>query len=136
MSFDKTGTMIIKTLTASGALPVEGTVVRVIGADEENRFVEYSILTDLDGSTSVITLPAPSREYSEAPGAKEAPYALYNIEISAPGYYTKKIFNVAVFDSVETIQQVRMIPIEIYENGVTFPRDNLVTFVKENENLE
>ena len=34
--------MIIKTLTASGALPIEGTVVRVIGAEEENRFVEVA----------------------------------------------------------------------------------------------
>ena len=136
MPFDKTGTMIIKTLTASGALPVEGTVVRVVGSEEQNRFVEYSILTDIDGSTQILTLPAPSRVYSEAPGAAEAPYALYNIEISAPGYYTKKIYNVAVFDSIETIQEVRMIPIEIYKNGVTYPRDNLITFVKENEKLE
>jgi hypothetical protein len=136
MPFDKTGTMIIKTLTASGALPIEGTVVRVIGAEEENRFVEYSILTDIDGSTKILTLPAPDREYSESPGAKESPYAIYNIEVSAPGYYTKRIYSVAVFDGIETIQDVRMIPIEIYENGVTYPRDNLITFVKENEKLE
>ena len=136
MPFDKTGTIIVRTLTASGALPIEGTVVRIIGGEEDNRFVEYSVLTDIDGATQILNLPAPDKSLSQSPGASEAAYALYNIEISAPGYYTKRIYNVAVFDDVETIQEINMIPIEIRETGPTYPRNNLITFVSENENLE
>lgn len=136
MPFDKIGTLRVNTYTAGGALPVPGTVVRIIGSTEENRLIEYSIITDIDGVTEIISLPAPSRELSQSPGAPEQSYALYNIEISAPGYYTKKIFNVAVFEGTETLQPVNMIPLPVHENNVTYPRNNLNTFVQENENLE
>lgn len=136
MAFDKIGTLVIRAFTAGGALPVGGTVVKITGNDEENRIVEYSIITDIDGVTEKIELPAPSGELSQSPGAKEPSYALYNIEISAPGYYTKRIFNVAVFDNTETIQTVNMIPKSVRENGITYPRNNLNTLVRENERLE
>ena len=136
MPFDKIGMLVVNTYTAGGALPVEGTVVRIIGTDEENKLTEYSIITDIDGVTERISLPAPSRELSQSPGASEQSYALYNIEISAPGYYTKRIFDVAVFEGTETLQRVNMIPFPINERGVSYPRNNLMTTVRENERLE
>ena len=136
MPFEKSGTLIINASSAGGALPTAGTVIRILGGVEENRDIQYSIITDIDGVSDRITLPAPSRELSLSPGAKEPAYALYNIEISAPGFYTKRIYNVAVFEGEETIQPVNMIPINIHENGVTYPRGNLNTFVQENEALE
>lgn len=136
MAFDKIGTLVVRVFTAGNALPVSGTVVKITGSDEENRTVEYSIITDIDGVTEKIQLPAPSGTLSQSPGAAEPSYALYNIEISAPGYYTKRIFNVAVFDSTETVQPVNMIPRSLRESGITYPRDNLNTTVRENEKLE
>ena len=136
MPFDKSGTMIVRTYTAAGALPVAGTVIRIFGVDEENRFVEYSIVTDIDGVTESITLPAPSRVFSQSPGAAEPSFAHYNLEITAPGYYTKRINNVSVFDGEETIQLVNMIPIEINDNNATYPRNNLNVFIQENQDLE
>ena len=136
MPFDKRGTLVVNTYTAGGALPVSGTVIRIIGTDEENKVTEYSILTDIDGASKSILLPAPSRELSQAPGAPEQSYALYNVEISAPGYYTKRIFDVAVFDGIQTLQIVNMIPYPTNENGVAYPRNNLEATSRENERLE
>ena len=136
MAFDKSGTLVVRTFTAGGALPVVGTVVKISGIDEDNRGVEYSVITDVDGVTAKISLPAPSATLSLSPKAPLPSYALYNIEISAPGFYTKRIFNVAVFDGTETIQPVNMIPRSNTENGITYPRDNLNTQVYENERLE
>ena len=136
MPFNSIGTMIVNTYTAGGALPVPGTVVRITGVDEENRGVEYSIITDLDGVSEKISLPAPPSALSQFPGAKEQPYAQYNVELSAPGYYSKQIFNVAVFDGIETLQRVNMIPLPDNKVGITYPRDNLRATVKENEMLE
>ena len=136
MPFDKTGTLIVSTSVAGGALPLANTVVRIIGTDEENKLTEYSLLTDIDGVTTRISLPAPSRTLSETPGAKEQAYALYNIEVSAPGYYTKRIFDVAVFEGVETLQSINMIPFPKNETGVTYPRNNLEATSRENERLE
>ena len=136
MPFNNVGTLVVNAFTAGGALPVPGTVVRITGVDEENRTVEYSVITDIDGITEKISLPTPSRQLSLSPGSTEQSYAQYNIEISAPGYYTKRLFNVAVFEGTETLQQVNMIPLPENERGVTYPRDNLNTVVRENEKLE
>ena len=136
MPFDKSGTLIINATSAGGALPSSGTVIRILGGVEENRDIQYSLITDVDGISERINLPAPSRNLSLSPGAAEPSYALYNIEVSAPGYYTKRIFNVAVFDGQETVQPVNMIPIATNQNDVTYPRGNLNTFVQENELLE
>ena len=136
MALDKNGTLIINAFSAGGALPIRDTHVRVIGADEENRTVQYSRITDLDGITLPLLLPTPSRELSLSPGAAESPYALYDVIITSPGYYTKRFYNVAVFDGERTILPVNMIPLPAHENNVTYPRDNLNTLVKENEMLE
>ena len=136
MAFDKNGTLVVNAYSASGALPIKDTYVRVIGGAEENRMEQYSRVTDLDGVTLPIILPAPSRELSQIPGALEAPYAVYDVIVTSPGYYTKKIYNVAVFDGERTILPVNMIPMPKHENNVTYPRDNLNTLVRENEMLE
>lgn len=136
MPFDKRGSLTVSTYTAGGALPVGGTVVRIIGTDEENKLTEYSLITDIDGVTESISLPAPSRQLSESPGAAEQSYALYNIEISAPGYYTKRIFDVAVFEGTQTLQRVNMIPYSANDTGVSYPINNLEATSRENERLE
>ena len=132
MSYSNTGTLIVKAYTAGGALPVPKTVVRISGGDEENRFVEFSLLTDIDGLTPRISLPSPLKSASLSPNPQEAPYAQYNIEVSADGYYPKRITNVALFSGTDTFQSVNMIPIAVYENGVDFPKDTLNTTVEEN----
>lgn len=136
MDYNSYGTLNVRTSIASGALPVPKTVIRIFGVDEGNRFVEYSVLTDVDGSTQRITLPAPEKIYSTAPFSPEVPYALYDIEASADGYYTKRIKNVAIFPDTNTSQIINMIPISISNGGALYPKGNLDATVKENEFLE
>ena len=40
---NSSGTLRVRAYTAGGALPVEGAVVRVMGAGEDNRLVSFSI---------------------------------------------------------------------------------------------
>ena len=136
MAFNKSGTLIINASSAGGALPTAGVVVRISGVTEENRDVQYSLITDIDGISEKVSLPAPPRELSMSPGAAEPSYALYDILISAPGYYTKRIYNVAVFDGQETVLPVNMIPIPENQRSVTYPRGNLNSTSRENELLE
>ena len=107
---DSYGTLVVRAYTAGGALPVEGAVVRVLGADEDNRMVGFSSLTDQDGLSEKFTLPAPSVEYSLAPNPSEAPYSVYDIEISKNGYFTKRIRGLTVFAGINSIQLIDMIP--------------------------
>ena len=132
MPYTDFGTMIVRTFTAGGALPVTESVIRISGADEENRFVEFTVITDVDGITPRITLPSPPRSLSLSPDPSAAPYAQYNVEVTKDGYYTKRINNVALFSGTDTFQPINMIPIAVYENGVEYPRDTLDSTVIEN----
>ena len=100
--YDSSGSIIFNATSASGSLPVKNTLIRISGADEENRFTVYSLITDEDGVTEPITLPAPSIALSLSPGPGERPYALYNVEVSANGYYPKRIFSIEVFPDTKS----------------------------------
>ena len=86
------GRLVINTYTGSGAIPVPSATVRIRGSDESNRFIEYSVLTDEDGISPTVNLPAPDISYSLTQNPSESPFSSYDIEIMKDGYYTKKIF--------------------------------------------
>ena len=128
------GRLRIRAYTAGGALPISGATVRIKGAEEDNRLVAYTLVTDRDGLTQEITLPAPSVEYSLSPDPAEQPYAVYDLEITAPGYYTKRISGLTVFSGVNSIQLINMIP-DSGSNINEYPRGNINTIIPENQNL-
>ena len=135
MVFDRFGKLAVRTFTAGGALPLRDAIVTIRGAGEENRMIEYSIITDVDGLTPEISLPAPAAIYSQSAGSGSASYGIYDIDVTAENYYSKTIKSVAVFDGIKTILPVNMIPSPIHENNVSYPRGNLDTLVSENERL-
>ena len=135
MKYTENGTLTVRTYTASGALPVKNSLIRITGADEYNRFVDFTLLTDEDGLASVIPLPTPDKGLSMGSGAPEIPYAIYDVEASADGYYTKRIRNVAIFTGVNSAQPINMIPISVGAHAEEYPRGNLDATVYENEYL-
>ena len=131
---DSYGTLRIRTYTAGGALPVSGAIVRIKGAEEQNRNVVYSVTTDRDGLTPKISLPAPEIDYSLTPSPKEQPYSVYDVEITAGGYYSKRIFGLTVFSGVDSVQLVNMIPGD-RSNVNNYPRGNQNSVIPDNEIL-
>ncbi len=136
MQYQDFGKLTIRAYTAGGALPVPSAVIRVKGVDENNRYISYSIITDIDGVSIINALPAPDKALSLSPGAIEVPYAIYDIEASADGYYTKNISSVAIFSGENAVLPINMIPISLDNGGATYPRGSLDTVVYENELLE
>ncbi len=104
------GYLIVKVSTASGAIPIENASVIVQGKDGNNQDVLLSHLTDMDGLTTKITLPAPQKELSETPSPSSAPYSLYNIDVFKEGYYPQHYNGVPIFQGVTAIQNARIIP--------------------------
>ncbi len=136
MKYDSSGSMKIRTYAASGAIPVEGVLVKIYGADEYNKDVMYSVITDVDGVTKEIPLPAPAESLSTSPGAVEAPYSVYNVELVKAGFYPKRIDNVPIFADRTAILPIEMIPLTYTFNGYVVPQSNLNSVIYENENLE
>ena len=132
---NSSGSLRVRAYAAQGALPVKNAVVRITGAGEDNRLVAFSSITDVDGLSDKFILPAPDVNYSLSPGPKELPYSLYDLEVSADGYYTKRIKGLTVFSGINSIQLVNMIPgsgnlVEDY------PRGSINYIIPENTDLQ
>ena len=130
------GKLTVRAFLADEALPLEGAVVTILGADEEN--LEFSMLavTDEDGVAGPIDLPAPEIELSLSSNPKSQPYASYDIIVQKENYYTKRISNAAIFSGIIAVLPINMIPYVSYADGGSYPRGNINTLVTENDMLE
>ena len=135
MNYDGNGKIRIKTYTADEALPVSDTLIKIYGTDDYNKDIKYSLITDSNGITEEISLPAPAKSYSTSPGAKEAPYAVYNVELAKDGYYPKRIDNVPIFSDTTALLPIEMIPFSYDKEGLVIPNKNLNSIIYENDKL-
>ena len=111
MDYTGMGRLRIRVTEAGGVLPVEGAVVTVSEyTDGGEGALLYSLRTDNGGLTEIMTLRAPPASESMKPGAAR-PYALYNVDITYPGYYPVENVAVPVFDRVTAIQPVNLLPL-------------------------
>lgn len=113
----KSGYLIVRASTASGAIPVEGVTVIVQGKDEENSNVFLTLTTNSDGLTEKVTLPTVSSSTSLSPSENVKPYSLYNIEVYKDGYYPQHYAGVAIFEGITAVQNARIIPLSELESS-------------------
>ncbi len=104
------GYLIVKVSTALGAIPIEGALVTIRALEQESSDVIYSLKSDRNGITSKVPLVAPNIKESETPTNKR-PYSLYNVDVFKDGYIPLKLSNVAIFDSITSVQPAIMIPL-------------------------
>ena len=105
------GFLLVKVSTANGAIPIENASIIIQGKDENNQEILISLLTNRDGLTPKITLPAPSSNLSQAPTPSQKPYSTYNIDIFKEGYYPQHYNGVPIFQNVTAVQNAHIIPI-------------------------
>ena len=136
LQYDSTGYLQIRAFVAGGAFPIDGVSVRIIGNEENNVGINYSLLTGRDGKTEMLPLPAPNITFSLAPNAKEQPYSNYDVEIYKDGYYPKKILNVPIFAGTKSILPMELIPDGGIKINVSAPLSSNFSVIYENEELE
>lgn len=111
MEYTGMGRLRIRVTEAGGVLPVAGAVVKISEYEDggEGKIL-YSLRTDSGGLTEAAALPAPPASESLKPGSAR-PYALYNVDITYPGYYPVENAAVPVFDRITAVQPVNLIPL-------------------------
>lgn len=131
------GNLIIKTTTARGAIPISGALVHISYAEDNDGAIISSVITDKNGNTAPISLPAPPKINSMSPqsASSSKPYALYNVQAEAEGFYSQSFINVPIFDSVTSIQSVDLIPLSENENTDFKRYDPFVVFETPSNNL-
>ena len=107
--YGDTGFLKARVYTALGAIPLEGVNVKISSVSEMYPPVAYDLITDRNGETDTVSLPAPSRELSTVPG-NYRPYALYQIEAYLKDYGAYSVLNVPVFGGVLSVQPIGLVP--------------------------
>ena len=93
----------------SQARPIENAQIVVSYTGDPESTVEQ-VVTDGNGQTEELTLPAPPLEYSMEPSASQ-PYAEYTLRITAPGYEPVTISGTEILPDATALQEVRLTPL-------------------------
>lgn len=110
------GTLRVQAFAADRSFPVSGAEVVVeVPLLTGNREL-FRGKTNADGIIDNITLPAPDKSLSLDEDNTLEPFALYNISVRHPEYALGEYANVAVFDSVKSVQPAELIPLTQSEN--------------------
>ncbi len=108
------GTMIFRITTAREALPVEGAkcvITKKFGGTGSEIVAEIDTLfTDRSGQTPPRTLPAPPKSLSQQYDNLIQPFSLYDATVSRDGYVDVVLTDIPVFDGVQSVQRVSMLP--------------------------
>lgn len=108
----KTGYVVFQVFHESpteGMLPIPNARVTVSKHLGEGNFVSRILITNTEGKTDPITLPAIQAEPSLPSGNQKA-YTTYNARIEAPNFLTKDVLDFQVFDSTTSVQTIVLSP--------------------------
>lgn len=105
------GTIITRVFTSQALVPVRGAMVAFTQNNPDGRQTLQAVrVSDANGMTPPVRLSAPDSGNGTNPDDKH-PFFDYNIWTEAPGFEYSIIRNVQLFPSVETIQNIELVPL-------------------------
>ncbi|MDE6727490.1 MAG: hypothetical protein K2J80_06070 [Oscillospiraceae bacterium] len=104
------GSLVFMVFTASSALPVDGAEISVTTRIDGTNHKMFDTITNNSGETAAQTLPAPSKELSQHAENDVQPFSLYDATVSKEGFAKTFLRDIPIFDGVQSIQRVAMIP--------------------------
>ena len=116
LGYSGTGYLVARVSTASSAIPLEGATVTVRGNLPNFSSVIVKLETGRDGLTPKISLAAPPKSNTEAPGL-EPQFSTYNMEVQLDGYFPATAQQIPIFDGITSVQPINLIPLP--KNGYT-----------------
>lgn len=120
------GTIKIQVTSSVGLIPVQDARITISYTGEPGSTLEQ-VSTNAEGQSETLTLAAPPLEYSMEPEQMNQPYAEYTVQVEAEGYRPVSIEGVDVFSGELSLQNVRMEPLEVSEEGknIVIPANTL-----------
>ena len=121
---DSTGYIQVYVRTGDSSSAVEGASVMVTAIVGGQRLLIASGVTDISGAAPRFSVPVPSSGLSQSPAPSARPYSLYDISVTAAGYFNARSVDVPVFEGITSVQDFSMIPVPSMMNG----RDETLTY--------
>ncbi|MDE6034550.1 MAG: carboxypeptidase regulatory-like domain-containing protein [Ruminococcus sp.] len=108
-----TGYILVNTRTGENSSPVEGALIMITAISDGRREMIASGLTDESGISPKFAVPAPDLEHSQIPDSVRRPYSLYDISVTAKGFFNARSVDVPVFSGITSVQTFGMIPVPL-----------------------
>ncbi|MBQ1263232.1 MAG: hypothetical protein IIX89_02960 [Oscillospiraceae bacterium] len=112
------GRLRVETFAANRAYPIKNAVIRIKNPSD-NSLVAV-LVTNEDGITESVGLPAPSGSLSQTPEFSD-PFFNYNVDIRAEGYTPRENLNAQMFGGIDSLISANLVPKEPFgrsgENG-------------------
>lgn len=108
-----TGYIAVNIRTGDDSSPVAGASVKITGNHSGKSFILGSAVTDSSGKTPTFELPAPETEPLRPPGSGDRVYSMYDISVTAKGFFNVRSVDVPVFDGITSVQNFSMIPLPL-----------------------
>lgn len=109
---NESGSLKVQAYASDQAFGVGSARVMIFAALPGGNVALYDGLTDNDGISESVILPAPPRSLSQSPQTGDnpaLPYAVYSVYVEHPSYVRAVFTNVPVFSGIESVQPVRML---------------------------
>ena len=117
---DENGTIRVRVFTGRAQIPLEDATVAITQTSPDGRHRLIAVrVTGESGEIDPVAIPAPAAADSTSPGAAEAPFSVCDVWAEHPLYELLTVEDVQIFAGVETLQEMKLIPLP--EN--TAPRD-------------
>ena len=111
---DSKGYIEVNVRTGDQSEPVKNASVEISAISEGNRVFISSGITDESGTAPLFEVPAPSASFSQAPNPEKRPYSLYDINVTAKGFFNTRSVDVPVFGGITSVQTFSMVPSPLF----------------------
>ncbi|MBQ8297834.1 MAG: carboxypeptidase regulatory-like domain-containing protein [Ruminococcus sp.] len=125
------GYILVNVRTGTDAEPVQNASVKVTAIVNGNRLIIASGVTNNSGITPKFEVPVPDISYSQAPDPAIRPYSLYDISVTAEGFFNARSVDVPAFEGITSVQNFSMIPVPLFMKA----NEETVTYFNQEPNL-
>ena len=117
------GYILVNVRTGDESAAVVGATVMVTAVIDGKRMILASGLTNENGTAQKFSLPVPELVHSQSPSAILRPYNLFDVSVTAEGFFNARSVDVPVFSGITSVQNFNMIPVPLmmqpYDETVT-----------------
>lgn len=107
------GYILVNVRIGEESAAVAGATVTVTAIVDGKRLIIASGVTDENGTTRKFEVPAPEFSESQTPSPDKRPYSLYDINVTAEGFFNARSVDVPVFSGITSVQNFSLIPLPL-----------------------